>query len=118
VEDRVGGDGFGDNVARALSPGVRSNVIADENDHAASLGGQLEEVLGGEKYAVVDVCSAASMERIDLVGDFRFVFRERDAHLGFRRKGEERGFVIGLESCESGVRRVAERSEEWSDRVT
>src|SRR6266481_3489117 len=45
VEDSIGGDGLGDDVVRALSAGVRANVIADENDHATPLWGQFEEVL-------------------------------------------------------------------------
>ena len=72
VEDRVGGDGFGDDVARALPARVRADVVADQNDYAAAVRRRAEEILGGDEDAVVDIGGAARLECADLLGDFAF----------------------------------------------
>src|ERR1700676_4474391 len=68
IEDGVGGDGFGDDVARNLSSRVGADVIADEDDDAATFGRRLEEIFRGDEDPVVDIGGASGVERIDLLG--------------------------------------------------
>jgi hypothetical protein len=117
VEHGVGSDGFGDDIARTLAAGVGADVVADENDDAATVGRKREEIAGGEKDAVVDVGGAAGVESIYLVGDGRFVLGEGDAELSFGGEREERDLIVRLEGGESGVGGVAQRAEERTDGV-
>ena len=93
----VGSDGFGDDVARALAAGTGPDVVTDENDDAAVFLLSIEEILRGEEDGVVDVGGAAGLKAADHVGDLGFVVGERDAHLGFGRKGEKSHLVFRLE---------------------
>ena len=64
IQDGIGCDGFGDDIVRALSSGIGTHVIADENDDAAALGRELEEILGGKKDAVIDASERRRKELI------------------------------------------------------
>ena len=86
IEDDVRGDGFGDDVVRAFSAGIGADVIADQDDHSAALGWQFKQTLGGEEDSVIDVGGATGVKRIDLLGDFAFVLRERNAQLSLAWK--------------------------------
>lgn len=118
VENGVGGDGFGDDVVRALAPGIGADVVADENDNAAMHGRGVEEIFRGNKDAVIDVGGAADLRGVDCFGDLGFVFGEGYAELGFSREGEEGDFVFGLEGGEGSVGGFAERPKERADGIT
>lgn len=117
VEDTVGRDGFGDDVVGALPTRVGAHVIANENDDAATPGRKIEEILGGEKDAVIDVGGAPDLERIDLSGDFGFVFGEGDAQFGFGGEGEKSNLVLWLEGGKCGGGSFAQRDQEWADGI-
>src|SRR5271167_624415 len=117
VEGRIRGDGLGDDVMRSLSAGVRANIVADQNDHAAALGRQLKQVLGGDEDSIIDIGGASGVKSIDLLGDFALVLREGDAQLCFGGKGKERGLVVGFESGKSGGGSVTQGAEKWPNRI-
>src|SRR5580692_4671240 len=117
IEDGVGGDGFGNDVARALAASIGADIVADENDDAAAFGRRLKEILGGQEDPVVDVGGASGVERIDLFGDFSFVFREGHAQLRFGGKREERDLVIRFKRGKGGVGGVTQGAEERTNRI-
>ena len=69
VDHCVGSDGFGDDLARVLAASAVTSTLA------------------------------AGLKAADHVGDLGFVVPERDAHLGFGRKGEKGHLVFWLEGA-------------------
>jgi hypothetical protein len=118
VENGLGGDGFGYDVARTLAPGIGADVVADENDNAAMHGRGVEEIFRSNKDAVVNVGGTADWRGVDGLGDLGLVLGEWYAELGFGREGEEGDFVFGLERREGGVGGFVERPKERADGIT
>lgn len=118
VENRIGGDCFGDDIPGALAPGIRADIVADENDNAAMHRRGVEEIFRSNKDAVIDVGSAPDLKALDGFGDFGFVFGKGYAELRFGGEAEEGDLVFGLQGSEGGVGGSAERSKERADGIT
>ena len=59
IEYRVGSHQFGDDVVRAFAAGVSGNVIADQDDHAATVRRRGQQIFRSDENGVIDVGGAA-----------------------------------------------------------
>ena len=100
-----------------MAASIGTDIVANENDDAATFGRRLQEIFRGDKDAIVDIGGASGMERIDLLGDFGFVFSEGHAQLRFGGKRKERDLIIGFERGKSGVGSVTQGAEERTNRI-
>jgi len=48
---------------------VRADIVADQDNHAASLWRGLEKDIRGHEDPVIDICRAACLERADFLGN-------------------------------------------------